>query len=244
MLKKLIALIISLNTLYLPAHCVIQDDFANTTLSKNLAIKNASKPVIVDDFAQNSLDKNKQIKTHKNIIIEDKFAENNKNKNTHAKPKIEIYDTPVKLTKNTTEKRARKFSTSTGGKAIKIKIKKRLSTKHEIDEGDYIEFETVSDVKIKNKTYAKGTAVRARVETISQNKIWGVPADLAVSNFSINGISLAGEINKTGANRSLWLYPTVYITTFCFGLGLLLIPIRGGHAKITPEQIYTINYFE
>ena len=61
-------------------------------------------------------------------------------------------------------------------------------------------------------------------------------------NFSIDGKRLAGEISKTGANRSLWLYPTIYMTTLFFGVGLLLIPIRGGHAKIKPQQTFTVYY--
>lgn len=243
MLKKFLALVICFNISYLPAFC-IQDDFANATLSKNLVPKSVPKSAITDEFVRTTLSENLQIKTHKNIIIEDTFTQNNKNKNTHKKPKVELDDKPITLAKNTTEKRAKNFSANADGKAIKIKIKKPLSTKHKIDEGDYIEFETLQNVKIKNKTYPAGTTVRARIETISQNKIWGVPADLTIGNFEIAGVPLSGEINKTGANRSLWLYPTVYMTTFFFGLGLLLIPIRGGHAKIAPIHIYTINYFE
>ena len=125
---------------------------------------------------------------------------------------------------------------------IKVRIKNYLSTKQKIDEGDFIEFETITELKVKNKSYPVGTTIKARIETISYNKIWGVPSDLTVGNFSIDNTPLKGEINKTGANRSLWLYPTIYLTGFFFGIGFLLIPIRGGHAKIRPQQVFTVYY--
>lgn len=177
---------------------------------------------INDDFADRTLSKELMIQKAKNPIIIDEFAES--------------------MAKKTPQTKAGKALFSENKVPIKIRIKKHLSTKHEVDEGDYVEFETLSEVKIKNKVYPRGTTVRARIETISQNKIWGVPSDLVVGNFTIDEKPLYGEISKTGANRSLWLYPTIYTTTFFLGIGLLLIPIRGGHAKITPAQAYTINY--
>ena len=124
--------------------------------------------------------------------------------------------------------------------AVPVKIKRYFTTRSHIQEGDYIEFATTKDVVIKKKLYPAGTTVKARVETISQNKAMGVPSDLIVGNFSIEGIPLAGEVSKTGANRSFWVYPCTYGFLFFFGAGLLFIPIRGGHAKITKRQTYTL----
>lgn len=244
MLKKILAFLICFNMSYLPAHCIIQDDFAEKALNKNAKIKEAQKPKINDDFAENNLSKNYKIKEIKNEIIEDKFAENNKNRGYYHKLNIDFNEQVVPFKNEVMIAKKADILTSQNTTPVKIRIKKYLSTRHKVDEGDYIEFETLSEVKIKDKIYPKGTKVKARIETISQNKIWGVPSDLVVGNFTIDGKPLQGEINKTGANRSLWLYPTIYMTSFCFGFGLLLVPIRGGHAKIRPSQIYTVNYFE
>ncbi len=244
MIKKFLVLVICFNIFYSPALCIIEDNFAQSTLDKTKSIKKAEKLIIKDDFAENNLSKNLQIKHAENKIIEDKFAENNRNKNVEIKKNIDFGE-KIALPKSKSNV-VKRITTINNNEAvpIEIKIKKHFSTRHKIDEGDYIEFVTLADVKTKNKTIPAGTTVQARVETISQNKIWGVPADLVIGNFTIDGKPLKGEINKTGANRSLWLYPTIYMTSFCFGLGLLLIPIRGGHAKINPSQTYTINYLD
>ena len=243
MIKKILSLFICFNIASMPAFCAIQDSFVEKTLSKNSQIQKSKIVEIRDTFVEQSIDKNLQTqKTVSNNII-DTFAESNKNKNAYTKPDVNFYEQTVITTKKQIEpKKTIIISDGKNSIPVRIRIKKRLSTKQKIDEGDYIEFETLSDVKIKNKDYPQGTVVKARVETISQNKMWGVPSDLTVGNFSLDGQKLNGEINKTGANRSLWLYPTVYITTFMFGVGLLLIPIRGGHAKIKPKQIYTVHY--
>ena len=242
MLKKFIAFWICFSMVYSPAYCAINDDFVGKTLSKDLTIQKAKNPVIVDEFTENSLAKRFNATTLEYKIIEDNFAQNNKNKNTYSKPKIDFAEQIIVAGEKSAKTKKTVIITEENTIPIKIRIKKHLSTRHKVDEGDYIEFETLSEVKIKDKVYPRGTTIQARIETISQNKIWGVPWDLVIGNFAIDGKSLQGEITKTGANRSLWLYPTIYITTFFFGFGLLLIPIRGGHAKISPTQTYTINY--
>lgn len=154
--------------------------------------------------------------------IEDELA-NKLDKNL----KIEQYSyKPIYENENTTE--------------VKVKIKKNYSTKQKIKEGEYLDFITVKDFSYKDKLYPAGTLVKARVETISLNKIYGVPSDVIVGNFSIDDIPLRGEISKTGANRALWLYPTIEITSWLC-VGLLLIPIRGGHAKIKTKEIFTLE---
>ena len=69
-----------------------------------------------------------------------------------------------------------------------------------------------------------------------------MPSNLVVGNFTLDDNKLSGEISKTGANRSLWLYPAIYATSWLFGIGLLFIFIRGGHAKIKPNETHTLYY--
>lgn len=122
--------------------------------------------------------------------------------------------------------------------SYKIKIKEALTTKNKkLKEGDYIDFILIEDTSIDKK----GTIIKARIENISQNNSYGVPASISISNFKINNNLIEGAIEKTGANRAIWLYPTTYFLSLFFGIGVLLIPIRGGHAKLKPNEIYIIG---
>ena len=240
MLKQFLIIFISFNILVLPAYCSINDDFVEKTLS-NQSFKTVQSPIIKDTFVEQTIDKKLYPKVIKETMITDSFAESNKNKNQYSKPNVK-FEEQVIPTSNKIQTKIVKDVVKEDLVPIKIRIKNLLSTRQKIDEGDFLEFETLADTKINNKTYPSGSTVKARIETISYNKIWGVPSDLVVGNFSIENIPLSGEISKTGANRSLWLYPTIYLTTGFFGVGLLLVPIRGGHAKIKPKQIYTVYY--
>lgn len=242
MLKKYLTILICFNILILPAYCTISDDFVEKTLSNKQKVMTVQQPVIKDTFVEKTINTNAKYKPAKNNVIIDSFAENNKNKNQYTKPVVDFSEQKIIVSQKTTQPRKIAITNEENSIPIKIRVKNYISTKQKFDEGDFIEFETLSEVKIKNKVYPAGTIVKARIETISYNKIWGVPSDLIIGNFSIDGKRLAGEISKTGANRSLWLYPTIYMTTLFFGVGLLLIPIRGGHAKIKPQQSFTVYY--
>ena len=215
-MKQIIALLLCLNIIIAPV-CALD---------------------IADDFIESSLDKNLKIKPHKYIPIEDSFAQLNKNKN----PNIRIVEYEEILPKTAGKKFIKKpVIIDENYKEVRIKIKQLYSTKSNLDEGDIIEFVTIDDIKVKNKFYPKNSTVKARIETISKNQTYGVPSDVIVSNFSLDNNILAGEISKTGANRSLWINPAIYATLWFFGAGLLLIPVRGGHAKIKPSEIYTLS---
>ena len=242
MLKKYLAILICFNILVLPAYCIIHDDFTEKTLSNKQKVTTIQQPIIKDTFVEKTISTKAKYKSVKNNIITDSFAENNKNKNQYTKPIVDFSEQKVVISQKTVQPKKVAIINNENSIPIKIHSKKHISTKQKIDEGDLLEFETESEIKIQNKIYPAGTIINARVETISYNKIWGVPSDLIVGNFSLNEKRLNGEISKTGANRSLWLYPTVYVTTCFFGVGLLLIPIRGGHAKIKPKQTYTVYY--
>lgn len=242
MFKKNLILVICFNILALPAYCTIRDDLVEKTLCANQKIKQVQPPVIEDTFANKTLDNNLKPKSVNANIISDTFAENNKNKNQYRKPMVDFSEQTVVVSQKPAQVNKVVIYSDADSIPVKIRIKKYLSTRQKNDEGDTLDFETVSEVKIKNKVYPAGTTVKARIETISYNKVMGVPSDLVVGNFLIDNNPLSGEINKIGANRSLWLYPTVYLTSCFFGAGLLLIPIRGGHAKIRPNQHYTVYY--
>lgn len=242
-MKKLLSAFLSIIMFSLPALSQIRDDFAESTLDKNLKIKHQPAPTIYDDFINKTCPFNLKIIRQNYCPIVDSFAEKNKNKNVINDIVLDFHENIPKLPQNykTLKSPRTVFKDPNEMNKIRIKIKNNFTTKSKIDEGEYIEFETIDDVKIKNKNYPKGTLVKARIEMLSQNKTWGVPSDLVVGNFSINGIPLNGEINKVGANRSLWVYPSVHAGCLLFFAGLLLIPIRGGHAKIKTKETFTLH---
>lgn len=244
MFKKLLTTFICFNIIISPGFCAINDDFVEKTLSTNQKIKAIEDPIYKDTFAEQTINKNLKPKKIKTVVITDTFAENNKNKNNHIKPKVEFNEQIITVSsKQSIATKAPIYITEEKSTPIKIRIKNYFTTKQKkFDEGDFIEFETIAETKIKDKTYPAGTTVKARIETISYNKSKGVPSDVVVGNFSIDNIPLKGEISKTGANRSLWIYPVSCISSLFFGVGVLLLPIRGGHAKIRQRQIFTVYY--
>ena len=103
----------------------------------------------------------------------------------------------------------------------------------------------IEDIKIKNKIYKANSIVKARVENVSPNGAYGIPADVVIGNFILEDkTKLDGEISLQGANRSLWVYPIGHFLTLCLGVGVLIYPIRGGHAKFKINKIYEFEAFE
>lgn len=222
-MRKILSFILCFNILMMPAYC-IEDVLVEKTLDKNLQIKTIVPKKISDDFVEKTLDKNLQIKTvEKTVIKDDLITLISKDKLGPRKKKLVVFD-------------------NSSVQEVPVKIIESFSTKNsnEIDEGDFIFFETLKDVTLKGKLFPKGTQVKARIEMISMNDKKGVPADLIVGNFQIDEIVLDGEITKVGANRSLWIYPLSYVMSFFVGTGVFLQLIRGGHAKISPSEVFVL----
>lgn len=196
--------------------------------------------IIEDDFAERTLDKSLKIQKHEPKIITDTFAESNTNKN----PPIKKASIPKEiLPKVVKPYRKRKYViTEDFHPTLPIRIVKPFTTKSNPQEGSYLEFVTVKDIKYNGKIYPSGTIVKGRIETVSQNAINGDPANVVIGSFDLQGIPLYGEISKTGADRMLWVKPLSFAVGF-FGVpGILLMFVRGGHAKIKPKEIYTISF--
>ena len=178
--------------------------------------------IITDDFVEATLDKNLKIRPYVPKVYRDEFAESNKNVSLHSSKKFKITDEELN--------------------SVDIRITAPYSTKNKLEEGSPLEFVTTRDVKINNKIYPAGTKVRARIETISPNAVWGVPADLVVGNFYINDTPLIGEIKKSGANKTIWVRPLAIAGGILIGTGFFFMFIRGGHAKIKPNETFTVYF--
>ena len=56
-------------------------------------------------------------------------------------------------------------------------------------------------------------------------------------------INFYGRVKKRGANRSWWLYPLYQAGNIAFwAAGYPLVLVRGGHAKLSTKEIYTVYY--
>ena len=129
---------------------------------------------------------------------------------------------------------------------VQLKVLKPVSTKHKIKEGDEILFATTKDVVINDEYLPKGTEVIGRIETISRSDKMGTPANIIVDNFYVKDkpeLSLYGNVTKTGANRSIWVYPLYQAGNIMFYVaGFAFVPIHGGHAKILTNDTFTVYY--
>ena len=129
---------------------------------------------------------------------------------------------------------------------VQLKVIKSLSTRNHLSEGDSILFKTVKEVSINGNLLPKGTEVIGRVETVSASDKMGTPANIVVDNFYVKDkpeICLYGNVTKTGANRSIWVYPLYQAGNIMFYVaGFVFVPIHGGHAKLSSNDIYTVFY--
>lgn len=129
---------------------------------------------------------------------------------------------------------------------IQIKIAEHLKSTRQIIEGSTIPFIAQQDFEINGTKYNSGTTILGRVETISESDKMGTPECIKISNFYIPGkeeINLYGSISKTGANRSLWVYPLYQAGNICFYVaGFVFVPIHGGKAKLLTSESFTVFY--
>lgn len=258
-MKKIIVSLICLQLISMPVFSteLLQDSLVEKTLKgKDLKINRANTDLIQDSFAEKTLQNiqpkqlsNKQeiedelinktlvnqkyeIKKQENIIITDNLADKT------------LKNIPIK-----TEKANIKFDfESIKQVPVKMSITQKISTKTHLKEGQKLDFKVIKDVVLdKNLELKKGTIITGKLETISLNQAFGVPADIVIDDFKTvvnkSEINLEGNIHKIGANRSLWVYPVGYTTGIMFfGAGFALFTVRGGHAKIRTKDVYEAYY--
>lgn len=130
---------------------------------------------------------------------------------------------------------------------LKISIIESIKSEQDIYEGQIVQFKIVEDVFDGRKIIIKkGTICTARVETIIKNGMNGIPESIILGNFKISEIDsnkLQKEYEKFGIDLSLVVYPIKWLLTPFPPTGTLTNFIKGGHAKITQNQIITINYY-
>ena len=232
-MKRLFILLCSIELIFLPAFAFaedkIEDEFAKETLKNITPIQNFHNEQITDDFVQNNI-KVPYKRTFPNRAITDDFAQEN----------LQGKKSNVRINTNYDY-------TSLDRTVLKISPSQTISTKRKFTEGMEVSFITKNDVKINSTAIPQGSEIIARVETISPNALRGVPSQLTIDNFYLKSnpdIYFVGSINKTGARRYLWVYPSSVILSVMFGMGSLLWLVKGGNAKIRKRQTFEIFYAE
>ena len=169
------------------------------------------------------------LKKYSRNKIEDNFVKNNIDSDNVAKIKVKT-----------------NYDFSKAQIPVQMKVIKNLTTKNNIVEGDSILFKTVNEVNINGTVLPKGTQVIGRVETVSASDKMGCPANIVVDNFYVKDnpdICFYGNVSKTGANRSIWVYPLYQAgNILLYAAGFVFVPIHGGHAKILTSDTFTVFY--
>lgn len=241
-MKKILTFVIVLNFICAPAHALIVDEFALKSLDSSLEIKTVPAKLCEDDFVKQSLPETLKIKNYneKHLNFRDELVKNRTAMAPGAYKVRYIEDNFLPKTEKHIKKYRAAVDYAKKEQAVQIKIKNLLTTKKQLSEGDFVEFETVHDLDLGNKFYPKGTIVRGRIETVSPNGFSGVPADLILGNFTLGNLPLQGELQKKGKNHSVWVYPCAYVGSFFFGAGVIFLLVKGGQAQISPEEVFTV----
>jgi len=186
--------------------------------------------LINSDFISKNSDGIKNGKNSKNAkIIEDDFIKKAK-----------------KFTKITKIRTKTRYDFTKKQIPILIKIDKNFKADKNSKEGQFLSFFTIKDFTLGKNKLPKGTKITGRVETISSSDKMGVPESVVVDNFFVDSnpnIVFYGSIKKTGANRSIWVYPLYQAGNFAFYVaGFVFVPIHGGHARFSTNEVYTVYY--
>ena len=230
-MKKLIIYFLSIVFLLLPT-CVlandkIEDEFVKENLNNIKPVQRNSAIQIEDEFAQNYLKGKHNPIIPKNEIV-DEFAQNNlKDKKSHVRKNTNYDYTSLEKT------------------VVKINPTQTISSNKKFNEGMELTFTNKYPVKINSVDIPQGSEIIGRIETISPSNFRGIPAQIIIDNFYLKSnpdIYFVGKIDKTGANRLLWVYPSAILLTPFFGTGALMWLIKGGNAKIRKRQTFEIFY--
>lgn len=137
--------------------------------------------------------------------------------------------------------------TNTDRVIIPLKITAPVKSQNDLHEGQDVCFEIARDVRYQNEIIlTKNTPVYARVETIINSGMNGIPASVIFGNFEIAGIDknkLSTCFEVFGHDRSLWVFPLKWALTPLPPTGSLTNFIKGGRVRISKNKEFHIFYY-
>lgn len=138
--------------------------------------------------------------------------------------------------------------TDTDSVTIKLNTLQTLSTRDKtLHDAQDVKLIVKDDYYYKDELIAKkGEIVSAKVETIISSGMNGIPYYIYLGDFKFDNLSsskLLCHYSKGGVNRMYWVMPLKWSLTFLPPTGSLTNFIKGGHAKIKPDDVITVQYF-
>lgn len=229
----------------------ITDELAESLDKENLTLPEIDEEkiedfLITEDFIQKNLQEiNIMQPDIKDFLITDDFILKNSGKIYIFQPHYHDYfaDYSLKKYKNIVYKRKIYDFQNIHHLYVKVHSARDISTKQAINAGDRVYFYVDENVKKDGKTIIrKGEKITARIETISESGLYGVPADIIIGDFKIRDIPIAGEITKEGFTHTYWIIPASNIASFFIPFsGQLFRFIHGGHAKIKTKDTFELQ---
>jgi len=132
---------------------------------------------------------------------------------------------------------------------IPLRIDEKITTarKNKSYEGQKVKFFVDEDVYYNHKILVKkDTPVEAKIEIIITRGLAGIPAEIFLTDFSIDGIDNAKIQQycvKRGFSTTTLILPIKWALTPFPPLGSLTNLAIGGNATISPKKRFYINYF-
>lgn len=202
--------------------------------------------LITEEFIQkNSKEINVSQPKIEDFLITDDFILKNSDKIFIFKPHYHDYfaEYSLKKYKNVVYKRKTYDFQNIHHTYVKVHSAREISTKHEINAGDEVYFYVDENVQKDGKTIIKkGEKLTARVATISESGLYGVPADIIIGDFQLGDIPISGEITKEGFTHTYWIIPVSNVASFFIPFsGQLFRFIHGGHAKIKTKDVFELQ---
>ena len=129
---------------------------------------------------------------------------------------------------------------------IKLEITKKINTKHNLEEGDILQFKVRENVISKTLILKKGTIVEGRLKTYMTRGWNGMPGKIILDDFTIPNIDsnkVKSTFIKKGADLTLLVLPVKWALTPLPPLGSCTNVIIGGHGIIKPRTKITLYYY-
>lgn len=233
------------------SECAITDELAENLDKEGLSMPEIEQYrindfLITDDFIQKNSQEFKITQPKiDDFLITDDFILKNSRKIFIFKPYYHDYfaEHSLKKYKHTVYKRKIYNFQNIHHTYIKVRPEREISTKHAINAGDKVYFYVEENVQKDGKTIIKkGEKLTARVATISESGLYGIPADIIIGDFQLGDIQLSGEITKEGFTHTYWIIPVSNVASFFIPFsGQLFRFIHGGHAKIKTKDVFELQ---
>ena len=131
---------------------------------------------------------------------------------------------------------------------IKLQVTQDISTRDEmLQEGQTVNLKSRSNVYYNEKIIVKrNEPVSAKIELIVDSGMNGIPYYIYLNDFKFQNLpssKIHANYQKSGWNRTYWVLPLKWALTPLPPTGSLTNFIKGGHAKISTNDIITVYYY-